>query len=165
MQNQSMILLVLNLFKINFTHWASSVKILIQLKTRLYIKKMSKHWLNSPCLFVHAVCGHTINFKNPMLLISEDVRIFDLKNPLVCKMSVLYKPSLIKNVLYGWPLTKRVKLISVSKKHHLDIRYYLMHKVVDYDVDGFDGFLKPEVDLNEPNNFYSSYSFLFKYNN
>jgi len=40
-----------------------------------------------------------------------------------------------------------------------------MHKVVDYDDDGFDGFLKPEVDLKEPNNFYSSCSFLFKYNN
>jgi len=30
MQNQSMILLLLNLFEINFAHWASSVKILIQ---------------------------------------------------------------------------------------------------------------------------------------
>jgi len=74
---------------------------------------MSKHWLNSSCLLVHAVCRHTINFKKSYAfeLKSEDVLISDLKMSvlsLVCKISVLYKPSLTANVLYGRRLTKGV---------------------------------------------------------
>jgi len=102
MQNQSMILFVLNLFKINYAYWASSVKILTQLKTRLYIKNVQT--LAQLPLSV-CPCGLRTHHKFQKILCFWLVRMFASliwRTPLSAKCLYCTNPRWSKTrVLYG----------------------------------------------------------------